>query len=125
MRKQYHFRKSDKGILAWDVGRLITLSHDLPQIEVPLSEIHELKETFWFDLEGDSPTCIKIAEHAKLINGVDLQFPIILSSNGRVMDGMHRVCRAWMGGLKTIKAVRFDIDPAPDYVDANPKDLPY
>ncbi len=101
------------------------MSHNLPRTEVPLSQIDELNESFWFGLEGDSPTCKKIAEHAKLMNEVDLQFPIILCSKGKVMDGMHRVCRAWMDGLKTIMAVRFEMDPAPDYIGVNPKDLPY
>jgi hypothetical protein len=36
MRKQYHFRASSRGVLAWDVDRLIDLSSDLPRKRVPL-----------------------------------------------------------------------------------------
>ncbi len=94
MRKQYHFRESEKGLLAWDVHRLIELSFGLPVEQVPLSDIAELDETFWYGLEGDRPTCRSVALHAGLMERVDLSHPIILSSEGRVMDGMHRVCSA-------------------------------
>src|SRR5256885_12101474 len=90
MRKQYHFRPSESGLMAWDVDRLVTLTKDFPRIHVPLTSIRELDEPFWFS--GDNtPTCRAVVEHARLIEAVDLAFPIILSSDGRVMDGMHRV----------------------------------
>src|SRR5207249_5414287 len=65
---------------------------------------------------GDIPTCRKVVEHARLIRAVDLSFPIILSADGGVMDGMHRVCRALMDEQKTIRTVRFAKDPEPDYI---------
>ncbi|MFM9889739.1 MAG: hypothetical protein ACKVOE_03710 [Rickettsiales bacterium] len=125
MRKQYHFRKSERGLLAWDVDRLIMLSKAFPIIDVPLTKIKELDENYWFDADGGEPTCRAIAQHATLIQAVDLSFPVILLSNGRVADGMHRICRAWMEGLESIKAVRFASDPEPDYVGMKPEDLPY
>ncbi|MCK5585273.1 hypothetical protein KAJ02_04310 [Candidatus Bipolaricaulota bacterium] len=125
MRKQYHFRPTERGVLIWDVGRLVELTKDFPRIEVSLSDIRELDESFWFDAEGDKPTCRRIALHAKLINETDLKHPIILSQDGRVMDGMHRVCRALISGVETIQAVQFEEDPEPDYIDVSPDDLPY
>ena len=125
MRKQYHFRKSDKGLLAWDVNRLTELSSGFPVVQVPLSSIQELDEAFWYGLEGDRPTCRSVALHARLMEEVDLSYPIILSSGGRVMDGMHRVCRALVLGLESIPAVRFESDPEPDYIGVCPEELPY
>ena len=125
MRKQYHFRLSERGLLAWDVDRLVEASCDFPVVEVPLSEIAELDETFWFDHEGDTPTCRRVAAHAKLMSETDLVHPIILSAEGRVMDGMHRACKALIEGRETIRAVRFEVDPEPDYVDVRPDELPY
>jgi len=49
----------------------------------------------------------------------------ILSADGGVMDGMHRVCRALMDEQKTIRAVRFANDPEPDYFGVDAEDLPY
>jgi len=125
MRKQYHFRLSERGVLAWDVDRLVALSAGLPRINVPLSEIRELDEPFWFSGPGDIPTCRKVVAHAQLMRDADLSFPIILSADGRVMDGMHRICRAVLDRLETITAVRFDRDPEPHHIGVNPDDLPY
>ena len=125
LRKQYHFRPSDRGLLAWDVHRLIELSADFVPFGVPLSDIRELDEMFWYDLEGDRPTCRSVALHAKLINETDLKYPIILSQDGGVMDGMHRVCKALIQGLDVIQAVQFEVDPEPDYVNVSPDELPY
>jgi hypothetical protein len=125
MRVQYHFHRTDRGVLIWNVHRLVELSKDLPVSEVPLSEISELDETFWFEHEAQSPTCRRVAEHARLMLETDLAHPIILGEDGRVMDGMHRVCRALIEGRETIRAVRFDRDPEPDYVDVAPENLPY
>lgn len=125
LRKQYHLRPSGRGYHAWDVDRLVGLTKDFKRQRVKLDSIRELEENFWFAGKNDKPTIRAIVEHAKLIREADLGYPIILSSDGRVMDGMHRVAKALLEGEKTIEAVRFDEDPAPDYTDVHPDDLPY
>ena len=125
MRQQYHFRQSEQGLLAWDVFRLIRLAKVLPVIEVPLDQIQELDEAFWYELGGAKPTCRNILEHTSLINEADLSYPIILCHEGRVMDGMHRVCKASLLGYDSIRAVQFSEALTPDYIDADPEQLPY
>ena len=125
MRKQYHFRQSDRGLLAWDVDRLIALTADYSVSEVSLSEIRELDEEFWFSTGGNRPTCRAIAEHMQLVQDCDLRFPIILDSSGRIFDGMHRVVKAHLQGLEVVSAVRFSDDPEPDYIGRQPHELPY
>ena len=93
--------------------------------EVPLTSIVELDENFWFQDQDSVVTPRQVAEHAKLINETDLKYPIILSSNGRVMDGMHRVAKAFNLGRETINAVQFEVDPEPDHVDVDLDSLPY
>ena len=44
MRKQYYFRESPNGLLAWDVDRLVRLSRELPVRAVRLAEIRELDQ---------------------------------------------------------------------------------
>jgi hypothetical protein len=124
MRKRYYFRPSERGLMAWDVDRLVALSKSLPRIHVPLTSIREVDEPFWFGA-GNPPTCRAIVEHARLIEAADLRFPIILSADGRVMDGMHRVGRALLLKRRNLKAVRLDHDPEPDYVGVDPDELPY
>ena len=125
MRAQYHFRKSPDGLRAWDVDRLVELSRSFPGDRVPLSSISELEEPYWANENIRQLTCREIVAHARLMLDCDLAFPIILSSDGRVMDGMHRVCKALLNGFSEIEAVRFVQDPAPDYIGVHPDDLPY
>ena len=125
MRTQYHFRKSPNGLCAWNVTRLIDQSRDLVHERVQLSAIRELDESFWANEKVEQLTCREIVGHARLILDCDLAFPIILSSDGRVMDGMHRVCKALLEGCTDVEAVRFVSDPDPDYVGVHPDDLPY
>ena len=125
MRKQYHFWPSDRGLMAWDVERLVELAQDLPRTRVALASIRELDEVYWFDGHEEKPTCRKVILHIRLINEAELSHPIILGADGRVMDGMHRVAKALLQGEEEIEAVRFEQDPAPDYVGCNPRDLPY
>jgi hypothetical protein len=125
MRTQYHFRPSERGLCAWNVERLIQLSRDLPRERVPLAEIRELDEPFWCGGESQKLTCRQVVGHARLMRECDLSYPIILSGDGRVMDGMHRVCRALLEGMSEIEAVRFREDPEPDYVGVDPEELPY
>ncbi len=124
MRKQYHSRPSPQGRLIWDVHNLVARSAHLPNKDVPLTAICELDEPFWF-ADDDVPTCRAIADHARLIEETDLRYPIILAADGRVMDGMHRVAKAYLAGHTTITAVQFTEDPPPDYIDVDLADLPY
>lgn len=125
MRKQYHLRNSDQGLLAWDIDNLIRLTANLEVIEQPLNDIRELDEPYWYDLEGDRPTCKSIADHIRLVQATDLAYPIILCPAGRVMDGMHRVVRAFLEGRRFLLAYRLPVLPEPDYVGVDPADLPY
>ena len=94
MRPQYHFRRLPQGLCAWNVRRLVELSRDLPRERVLLSAIRELDEPYWSNEGTESVTCRDIVDHARLMLDCDLSFPIILSSDGRIMDGMHRACKA-------------------------------
>jgi hypothetical protein len=123
MRKQYFFRDSPRGLLAWDVDRLVTLSARLPRCRVPLSHIRELDEP-WSGLD-DPPSWRSLVAHVRLMDDADLAFPIILASDGTVMDGMHRVAKALRLGLEDVEAVRSPEDPPPEHVDRGPGDLPY
>jgi len=125
VRKQYHFWPSEKGLQAWDVQRLIALSEGLPVVRVPLDAIRELDEIYWFDDDLERPTCRKVLMHMRLIHEADLQYPILLSADGRVMDGMHRVAKAVLEQHVGIDAIRFARDPEPDYVGKRPSELPY
>src|SRR5258706_15712111 len=102
MRRQYHFRPGEAGLIAWDVDRLVALSKPLKPELVPIAEIRAVNEAFW----GSMPRR-DVAEHARLINDCDLTHPIILSTDGRVMDGMNHVLKALVQGTRNGRAARF------------------
>ncbi|HMG27778.1 MAG TPA: hypothetical protein VKH36_13305 [Acidimicrobiia bacterium] len=125
MRKQYHFWPGEDGLDAWDVDRLVELSKSLPVKQVPLESIDEIDSVYWFDDRRERPTVRRVVDHARLIEDVDLSYPIILGSDGRVMDGMHRIAKALLEGRATIDAVQFQTHLEPDYRNCRPEDLPY
>ena len=123
MRKQYYFRESPQGLLAWDVDRLVLLTRNFPIRRVPLTQIRELDEPVFG--EGESLTWRSLVAHAQLLDAAELTYPIILAADGAVMDGRHRVAKALREGRSSIDAVQFPEDPPPDYVGCRPDELPY
>jgi hypothetical protein len=123
VRKQYYFRPSPAGLLAWDVDRLIELSRDFPIRAVALTEIRELDAAVFG--EDEAPTWRTFAAHCRLVHEAELRYPIIRAAVGAVMDGMHRVTIALIEGRTSIDAVRFTVDPPPDHVGRHPDDLSY
>jgi len=124
VRRQYSFRPGERGLDAWDVDGLIRASAELPVVEVALDTITDVDSDYWFTF-GPVPTVRRIVDQVRLIQEVDLSYPIILGSDGRVMDGMHRIARAILDGRTSIRAVQFVVDPEPDVRACSPEDLPY
>ena len=123
MRKQYHFRKVENDTYIWDVDNLVAFTQHFKVKEIPLSDIKELEEAYWYP--DTHPTTQNILEHMQLIQQADLIYPIILCSQGRLMDGMHRAGKAKILGKGTISAVQFEIDPQADFINVDENDLTY
>lgn len=126
MRKQYYFRPSGNGCFdAWDVDRLVELSKDLRVTQRALSSIPELDTVHWIGADGQPTTVRQFVGHMRLVNEVDPSYPVILGSEGQLMDGMHRVARALLEGRTTVHAVQFESPLEPDYHDVRPEELPH
>lgn len=91
----------------WSIARLVTLSQDLPVMDIPL--IHLNINAVYDDL-----SLRDMVMHMKAVQDADLSMPIILDEDGCIMDGRHRIMKALLEGTETIKAVRFDENPHPD-----------
>lgn len=125
MRKQYHLRDSEFGLLAWDVHGLIKATRSLQASSVPLADIRELDQPYWYQTGDVLPTCRDLIAHMQLLLAADLGYPIILAADGSVMDGMHRVAKALLRGDTHALAVRFPVTPEPDFVGIAADALPY
>ncbi len=116
----YSIYKNGK-LLVWESESLWNKSKDYPVKTIALSSITNFDDVCWFHSSKAKPTCRAVATHAKRIYEADLSRPIILSVTGIMMDGMHRVAKAWLLGMQEIKAVQFAEDPPPDQVLAIPE----
>ena len=111
--------------MAWDIDKLVASTNDLVPIQVNVQDIRELDENYWYNGPNDVPTCRSMANHMKLALQADPAYPIILSAEGRVMDGMHRILKALILGINELKAYKLKVTPPPDYIDISPSDLNY
>jgi hypothetical protein len=88
------------------------LAAGLPVKKVRLSELEGFDEVRWFGGPRNIlPTCRAIAEHARDIYEADLGYPIILSPTGEVLDGWHRICKAFLLGIEELDAVQLTTMP--------------
>ena len=110
-----HSRAVPEGRAVWYTERLWRLAAGLPVELVALTALPELDADCWFGPER-VPSIRAVAEHAARITAADLAYPIILAADGRLMDGGHRVAKAWLAGHTHVRAVRFPATPVPDYV---------
>jgi len=97
---------SDRG-KEWNVLRLVNLSLDIPAKRISLYELIE---------RGRYMPVINSLRNGdyEIVLSVDLRHPIILNARGRVMDGYHRITKAYLFGKRYILARRFDKTPEPD-----------
>ncbi len=110
-----HSRRVAAGRAVWYTEHLWHLARELPIRMMAVADISELDQDCWFG-SSHIPTCRAVAQHAQRIWDADLSYPIILSANGGLMDGGHRLAKAWLLGLTDIQVVQFVSDPEPDYV---------
>ncbi|MBU2136338.1 MAG: hypothetical protein KKA45_09095, partial [Alphaproteobacteria bacterium] len=83
--------------------------------QVALSDIAEFDQDCWFQ-GRHTPSVREVAAHARRIFNADLSYPVILNAEGQLMDGAHRLAKAWMEGRTHIAAVRFLVTPDPDWM---------
>ncbi|MEP5728308.1 MAG: hypothetical protein ABJL67_02925 [Sulfitobacter sp.] len=125
MRKQYHSRSVGSDTYIWDVDKLVTAAASLEVRRVPVTDVAEINENWWYQDDQMIPTPKAIAAHMRLVLEADLQYPIILCAQGRLMDGMHRVVKSLIQNKPDIRVVRFDVTPPHDFVNVALDSLPY
>lgn len=97
----------------WGVARLIDDTKNLKPFNCPLAAL-DLSHIIWKNSD-----MVDLAWHCKKVNEADLEQPIILSWDGSIADGRHRVIKAIISDKRFIKAVRMHWKPAPCGHDGN------
>jgi hypothetical protein len=102
----------------WHLDDVLELAKHLPVFQQPLAELKSLDEVAWY---GDGHhygrlTVREVADHSRRIQEATLERPIVLSCEGWLMDGFHRVAKAHLEGLNSLPAVQFVEDPPPNRI---------
>jgi hypothetical protein len=107
--------EADGALPFWTMSQLWELAAQQPVKKLRVADLaKQLDAVRWFSDEHQKrPTCRAVAEHARDIFDADFSHPIILNPQGEVVDGMHRLCQAWLAGLEEIDAVQLLSMPAP------------
>ena len=92
----------------WDNSTLYKAAEGLEPFDIPVKGIYM----------GYSPWGISnvqwFCHHMKRVLTADYKYPIILSPDGVIIDGWHRVAKAIIDEKDNIKAVRLIVMPEPD-----------
>ncbi|MDJ0926721.1 MAG: chromosome partitioning protein ParB [Gammaproteobacteria bacterium] len=111
----YSNPKPDGSVDYWLVENLWTLAQGLPVVRRKIADLPGFDEVQWFGGPKEvQPTCRAVTEHARQIMMADLSHPLILSAEGEVWDGMHRVAKAYLEGIDGLDTVQFPENPPPD-----------
>jgi hypothetical protein len=111
----YGARRSDGSTPFWRMPTIWAMAEGKPSTTVAIEELNILDEVVWFGGPKDvQPTVRRIAQRARDIFDADLSYPIIMTRSGDVLDGAHRIAKAYLGGQQVISAVVIDHWPAPD-----------
>lgn len=101
------------GERAWHIETVWRAADGLRVEEVAVDTIREIDEDCWFN--HGAATVRAVVDHARRIEEADLTRPVILASDGQVLDGMHRVAKAVLHGHAMVLAQCLPRDPDPDW----------
>lgn len=104
---------SDGGVFI--MADVVNRAKDLEVMEIPMKHL-------CIDFHIENMTIRTFVQHMRQVLESDLSYPILLDEDGAIFDGRHRVIKALVEGLPSIKAKRFEKDPSPSYYkDKNEK----
>lgn len=107
--------RPDGTIPFWRMPTIWSAAAGKPTTHLAIEELGILDDVVWFGgPNAVQPTVRRIAQHSQDIFNADLSYPIIVTKSGVVLDGAHRIAKAYIQGLQTIPAVTIDDWPPPD-----------
>ena len=106
----------DENLYYWRASTLWKLSEAMPVEQISLDSFDWENDNFQCNSLSTPPLWRDVGDQAKQILAADLTYPIVISAEGNIMDGMHRLLKCYVFGLPTVSAVRFETTPPPDMV---------
>jgi hypothetical protein len=106
----------------WEIDRLLALSENLPVEIVPVAKLPGADEVGWIGRPEHFGrlTLHEVVEHIRRIQWAELARPLLISSEGWLMDGFHRLARALLDDVAELPVKKFEADPEPDRIRTLP-----
>lgn len=98
----------------FSIGKLRELTKDVEPVMIPMEKIvYNIHDQIWKDKEGKfSAACVLLQRfeprfnaHYERIAFADMSFPILVTSNYKILDGYHRFNKAKLQSQPYIKAI--------------------
>ena len=109
-------RKFGNEVHFWHVPDIQIAAEGLPVKQIS-TKTFDLDIDAWFG-EACVPTIKNVVHHMKYVRDADLKNPIILSAEGHVLDGQHRLAKCLLEGISEIPAQQFKVNPPPFKVES-------
>ena len=97
----------------WNLDIIWELSNNLPKRKIKVSELwnKRYKKAWCWQHEGEELNNQFFLHHMERVLKADLNYPIILSEEKLIFDGVHRLVKARHLGLEYIECRMFTKDP--------------
>jgi len=102
----------------WLVKDLWEAAKDLPVTSMALTEIVDIDVLLGSHTWSKGKmSVIEIVDHHTRIQNADLQYPVILTPEGHIADGVHRIVKAYLQGVRNLPTVKLQTMPKSKEVD--------
>ncbi len=107
-----HHQYIDGIIYQYEMQTIWDAAQNIPPIDIPITAFN-LDYDGWYN--GTTPPTIQsIIDHYRRARAADLSHPIIISHNGKIMDGRHRLVKVILEEQEYVTCVVFDHIIKPD-----------
>lgn len=115
MQSTVYFPKTKKYPITrtWNLSDIWKESEKLEVIQVKVNYLWDsrYKDAWCWQHENEKINNIFFLNHMRRVLNADLNYPIILSEEELIFDGVHRLMKAKHLGLEYIDCVMFEKDP--------------
>jgi len=105
--KKYPYKRT------WDLKEIWDASKDIEPAKIKVSDLWDsrYKNAWCWQHEEEELNNEFFLHHMQRVLEADLSYPIILSEENLIFDGVHRLVKAKYLNLKYINCVKFKTDP--------------
>lgn len=99
----------------WELKEIWESSKNLKVQKIKVSELWDsrYKKAWCWQHENEEINNDFFLHHMQRVLNADLSYPIVLSEENLIFDGVHRLMKAKHVGLDYIECVKFEKDPDP------------